>query len=266
MQKQNNTVTQALILAAGLGSRLLDRTRNLPKALVQINDRPILDYQLEALYDNSVRTIYLVVGYQGDKIRQHVHQFWAKRMNVNFIENEIYRSSNSSYSFWLASSYLSGAPYLHLNCDVIFSADLVARLLAARQHNVIVLDRKTRLADNMEQVILDGNRIVKMQNMFMKQAQGKAAGLAKLSPKAVHWLRKRVKKYIENADTNQNFYGVIREAVEVLDFYVLDAGDDLILEVNTKSDLETASRILAANDIFTDFHFNSTYFRAAMMV
>ncbi|HEX9653469.1 MAG TPA: NTP transferase domain-containing protein [bacterium] len=264
MRKTNSPVKQALILAAGLGSRLLDQTRALPKALLEVNERPILDYQLEALYDNGIRKIYIVVGYQGEKIRQHVHQFWANRMNVSIIENEMYRSSSSSLSFWLASDYLGDAPYLHINCDLIFSSELVARLVATRQHNVIVFDRQARLADNMELVTLGGNRIQKMQRRFKKRVDGKAFGLAKFSPKTVNWLQGRIQKYFDGADSDQHLFGLVAEAIAVRDFYVLDAENDLILEVNTKSDLDAANRVLADMQLFTDFHFNSKYFRAAI--
>jgi choline kinase len=262
MSKQNNPVKQALILAAGLGSRLLDRTRSLPKALVEVNDRPILDYQLEALYNNGIRKIYIVVGYEGDKIRQHVHQFWANRLNVSIIENELYRSSNSSLSFWLASDYLGDAPYLHVNCDLIFSPDLVAQLISMRQHNVIVVDRHARLAENSQRVTLDGNRILKLVQQKTKR-EAKSFGLAKFSPKTVVWLQQRIQKSFDGADSN-HFFGLIGEAVRVKAFYALEAESDHIFEVNTKPDLDAVNRVLADQSLFTDFHFNSKSFRAAI--
>ena len=63
---------KALILAAGFGSRLKDLTGEKPKALVPVNGRPILDYQLEALRQNNILDVVLVVGYQANVLRHYL--------------------------------------------------------------------------------------------------------------------------------------------------------------------------------------------------
>ena len=63
---------RALILAAGFGSRLLEHTTNIPKALVEMAGKPILEYQIEALLQNGIKSINIVIGYQGGKIIDHL--------------------------------------------------------------------------------------------------------------------------------------------------------------------------------------------------
>jgi len=60
---------KALILAAGLGSRLMHETKDLPKALVQVSGKAILSYQLDALISNSIHNIIIVLGKKGSLIK-----------------------------------------------------------------------------------------------------------------------------------------------------------------------------------------------------
>ena len=59
---------KALILAAGLGSRLENKTKHVPKALVTFEGRPILDFQIKALISNNIKDFIIVLGKEGDKI------------------------------------------------------------------------------------------------------------------------------------------------------------------------------------------------------
>ncbi len=62
---------QAVVLAGGLGTRLLPITRTVPKAMVRISGRPFLEYQLELLRTHGITDIVLCVGYLGDMIKAH---------------------------------------------------------------------------------------------------------------------------------------------------------------------------------------------------
>jgi NDP-sugar pyrophosphorylase family protein len=62
---------QAVILAGGLGTRLLPLTQSVPKAMVPVCGRPFLTYQLEYLAHHGVRNIILCVGYLGSGIESH---------------------------------------------------------------------------------------------------------------------------------------------------------------------------------------------------
>ena len=59
---------KVLILAAGRGSRLNNKTRNKPKALVEVDNIKLLDYQLNVLKKFNIKEICIVVGYKSKKI------------------------------------------------------------------------------------------------------------------------------------------------------------------------------------------------------
>ncbi|MFH1641364.1 MAG: phosphocholine cytidylyltransferase family protein [Nanoarchaeota archaeon] len=233
---------KALILAAGLGKRLGDNTKDIPKSLVEVNGKPILQYQLEAIKENGVSDIIIVIGHNGHRIKEYLaNNLQFSKLNFTFVENRIPDKSNSAYSLWLAKDQIKDTPYLHFNCDIILSSSLLKKLIDSVYPDVIVIDKKVQLKNNMEQVIMEGDKIVKMQNTLLDGAVGKGIGVAKLSPKNVQWLIQKIDEYLEKGDKNQNYYGIIRQAVNYLDFYGLDSGYELLFEINTEDDLKNVS-------------------------
>lgn len=235
-------VNKVLILAAGIGVRLLEITKDIPKCLVKVNNKPILEYQLEAIMANGIKNVVIVVGYKAKKIREVIASNKKfKNLNIKFIENKEYAESNSSYSFWLAKDEVKDTPYIHLNCDVILFADLLKKVIESKYDNVIVIDNKVKLLEGkMEQVVLDGDRIVKMDDKNVRNAIGKGSGIAKLSPENVKWLISKIGRYIADGDKDQNFYTFIRDCIHFKNFYGLYRGNSFIKEINTPKELKEA--------------------------
>ena len=233
---------KALILAAGLGSRLKGYTNQIPKALVSINNKPILAYQIDALISNNIDEIYIVIGYKGEKIIYYTKINYS-HLNITFIKNKEYDSSNSSYSFWLAHQYILDSPYVHLNCDIIISSMTIKRILTSEFDNVISMRTDHSLTDNMELVQLDNNKkIIKMNNEYFPEAIGKAYGIAKFSAESTNLLLNKLDKYLKLQDKNQNYYGLIRESVSELGYYVIECNDDILFEANTIVELKDVEK------------------------
>jgi choline kinase len=235
---------KALILAAGLGSRLKKKTQNIPKALIKIKSKPIISLQIEALKYNKIDQIGVVLGYKSDILKNYLLKT-HKDIKFSFFMNKDYELSNSAFSFYQAREYVKNISYIHLNCDVIFSKKLLSDLIMSKNKNVIALSKKISLKDNMEQVKLDLNKkILKMDNMKFKEAVFKAYGLAKFSAESTNYVLKKIKFYLEKNEKNKNYYGILRQAVLELDYYGINASDRSLLEVNTLSDLEIAIQTL----------------------
>ncbi len=103
------TITHAIISAAGMGSRLgLD----MPKCLVEIEGRSLIDYQLDLLSD--IPDVRIVVGFKEELVIEHVTKI---RKDVVFVRNPDYRSTTNSYSLHLATRGLK-EPFLSIDGDV----------------------------------------------------------------------------------------------------------------------------------------------------
>ena len=237
---------KALILAAGLGSRLKENTKNKPKAMVKIVSKPIISHQIESLKFNKIYKIGVVLGYKKDVLKNYLlsnHQ----DIDFSFFDNDEYETSNSAYSFYKAYEFIKSETYIHLNCDIIFSSELLKRIINSKYKNVIALSKNLKLKDNMEQVALDADtKILKMDNIKFNSATFKAYGLAKLSSESSNFIFKIIEEDIRRGDKKNNYYGIIRKAVLNLNYYGLDCNDDLLLEVNTLKDMEIVKNLVSS--------------------
>lgn len=116
--------TQVLILAAGRGSRLGPKTQDIPKPLLQIGPRTLVEHQLEMFANAGLGPVGMVVGYQADEIRATVG------IRAEYLENPRWATSNSMVSFSMARDWAHG-DLLILNCDVLPHPKILDRLLSA---------------------------------------------------------------------------------------------------------------------------------------
>ena len=107
---------KAIILAAGLGTRLRPMTDNTPKALVKVNQKPLIEYQIEFLKEKGIHDIIIVVGYLKEQF-----DYLKEKYGVRLIFNDKYADYNNFYSLYivkeeLANSYVIDADnYLFKN-------------------------------------------------------------------------------------------------------------------------------------------------------
>ena len=130
---------QAVILAAGQGTRLRPFTNECPKPLVGVQGKPMLHYQLEALDGAGVRECVIVVGWCADLIREAIGARFGN-VAISYVENEIYDRTNNIYSLWLARRSIVD-DILLLEGDLVFEPALLLDLLDTPYDNVAVVDR-----------------------------------------------------------------------------------------------------------------------------
>ena len=93
---------QAIILAAGMGKRLGELTRNNTKCMVKVNGTSLIDRILTQLSLLDLSKVIIVIGYKGDLLRNYIgHKY--KGLKIEYIENPVYDKTNNIYSLSLAS-------------------------------------------------------------------------------------------------------------------------------------------------------------------
>ena len=137
----------------------------------------------------------------------------------------------------MAKDYIKGGPYIHLNCDVLFSYKLLCSIIESSFNNIIAVRTDINLSNGMENVTIVKNKIMSMSLKNTPSANGKAFGLAKFSKNSTSLLIQKLKKYILIDDLNQNYYGMIRLAVKKRDYYCIMTDKYNLLEINTIRDL-----------------------------
>ena len=98
-------VKRAILIAAGLGSRLIPITLNTPKPLIRVKGKRIIESLLDALTEVGIEEIYIVRGYLGEQFDSLLYKY----PNIKFIENDKFNEANNISSVVLAKDYLSNA-------------------------------------------------------------------------------------------------------------------------------------------------------------
>ena len=130
---------KAIILAAGRGTRLRPLTDHVPKCLVQVQGKPLLQYALESLDRAGIQHCVIVVGYLWEQVqRQFGSRF--RNMHLTYIMNKRFLETNNLYSLWLARQEMDDDIFL-LEGDLLFEEDLLLDLSQSPHSDVAVVDR-----------------------------------------------------------------------------------------------------------------------------
>jgi L-glutamine-phosphate cytidylyltransferase len=175
----------AVILAAGRGSRLGSLSDDAPKCLVRAGGKPLLEWQLAALRNAGIGELAVVAGYRAEQI---------PRAGVTVLHNARWRETNMVGSLRCAGDWLSSTPCVVSYADIIYSATVVRRLMTARGDLAVTYDVNWRslwearfddpLSD-AESFRLDSRgRIIEIGNRAasLDEIEGQYMGLLKFTP------------------------------------------------------------------------------------
>ena len=119
---------QAIILAAGMGKRLGELTKENTKCMIRINGTCLIDRLLNQLDSLNLERIILVIGYQGKKLIEHIQSLPVKTP-VRYIENPVFDKTNNIYSLYLAKEQLQETDTLLIESDLIFDNSLFSKIV-----------------------------------------------------------------------------------------------------------------------------------------
>ena len=128
---------KAIIISAGQGTRLLPLTLKIPKCLVEVHGRTILDHQIAALRGAGIERIVVVGGYRANQIAEHLAGS-GQSSDVELVCNPFWSVASSIGSVWAAQAILQG-PFCLLNGDTIFDASVIREALHEMRPGVNLL-------------------------------------------------------------------------------------------------------------------------------
>lgn len=158
-------ITRAMIMAAGFGTRMRPLTNKIPKPLVKVQGRALIDHVMDRLVEAGVKTIVVNIHYMGDQIKAHVE----KRKDVEIIiSDETDAILDSGGGIFKALPHFKGEPFFHANADTVWvegASHALTRLKAA--WNPAEMDALMLLASTVTTVCYDG------RGDFMMDADGR---------------------------------------------------------------------------------------------
>ena len=151
---------QAIILAAGMGKRLGELTKENTKCMIEVNGEKLIDRMLSQLSQLSLERVVIVVGYQAENLKKHIGNRYDGKLKIEYILNPIYDKTNNIYSLALAKKELQEDDTLLLESDLVFESRMIKLLTENPYPNLALVAKYETWMDGTMVRIDDDNNIV----------------------------------------------------------------------------------------------------------
>ncbi len=149
---------QAIILAAGMGKRLKELTKDNTKCMIKVNGVTLIERMLRQIEKRHLSRIVVVVGYEGQKLMEYINSLGIQTPVV-YVENPIYDKTNNIYSLALAKEFLRQDDTLLLESDLIFEDSVIDELISDPRDTLALVDKYESWMDGTCMKLGEGDRI-----------------------------------------------------------------------------------------------------------
>ena len=204
---------QAIIMAAGKGSRLGQLTKDKPKSFVEVKGIKLLEYNIALLHEYGITDIVVVTGYMSEKIEELCKNITG----VRCVFNPFYEQVNVLGSFYI------GMPYIHediiyMHADTLCAPSIFDRLIHKLADIVLPIDYKVCDEEAMK-VRTDENKVVEIsKNISCSEAEGEFIGIAKISKEALVDIKYATKVLMQKKEFTSYFEGAIEYLINHKDY------------------------------------------------
>lgn len=228
---------RAIILAAGISSRIFELTKGLPKGLMEIGGEPVVGRIIRLLREAGVDDITLVVGYREELFRERFPE-------CTFVTNPEYRSTNTCVSLELALKAAETSNVFVINGDVWFEDTILKQMLSCGHQTVAAVSRHPLCDEEIKVNVRDGLVTTIGKHLNDEIAYGEAFGIYLMSPKFSVYM-KRALNLLNNPKV---FYEAAMDHLlaggHVMN--ILDVGDAVVQELDFPSDYENLMKTISA--------------------
>ena len=224
---------RAIILAAGLGTRLRPMTDNTPKALIKVKDKPLVEYQIEFLKEKGIDEIIVVVGYLHEQF-----DYLKEKYNVKLVFNEKYAEYNNFYSLYLVKEFLADSYVIDAD-NYLFKNMFRADITRSTYFSVYREDCEN------EWFLIYGDDY-KVQDIIVDSKAGRIlSGVSfwdkKTAEKIVNFIDE---SYASNEFMNLYWDNMVKDNIKKLDVYVEELEPNSIYEIDSVKDYKKLEEIL----------------------
>jgi len=226
---KKTTLKTALILAGGRGTRLEEHTEDLPKPLVPINGKPILERIIEWLKENGVENIIIGVAYKKEMIKNYFGDGKEFGVNIKYVEHSEKGGTEDAFKKDIEKSGIADENFYAMNGDQITDLDLQEIAKTHLKKNATVTIATVNLRTNFG--VIETN---KNQQIIEFKEKGE-----------IYVFNKKIKNYLEGGNIEENAFRKLIKEGKIYSFNHEGAW----LTVNNKKELEQAEEFLQGNNL-----------------
>lgn len=224
---------RAILLAAGMGTRLRPLTLNTPKSLIEVNGKPLLERQVEFLKEKGINEIIVLTGYLNDKF-----EYLKEKYGVKLVYNDKYNVYNNVYTMYLVKDYLADS-YV-IDADVYINRNFIDNKVKDSTY----FTAYKRDVKNEWLLNFDDNK--KVQSIDIITGEGYIlSGVSYWSLEDGKAIAKELEKVIEKGDFKDLYWdGIVKSNLDKLNVHINIINEDDIYEIDNLEDLEAVKRIV----------------------
>ena len=241
-------ITTAVLLAAGTGTRLQPLTLDAPKCLTEVGGIPILQRLVENLREQGFKRLVVVTGHFGDRIEDYL-KLYAADLQIDYVFNPDYRTTNNSYSLWLARTQIRES-FLLVESDLVFESAMLDNMLKPNKMAVSTMlpwMNGTTVELSSENHVITFN---KGEDICDYAHQYKTVNIYSISLESWGKIEEQLGQYVSEGKLNDYYEVVLAEMVAngslTFDAVLFDAGR--WYEIDTRTDLLAAENMVAKMD------------------
>lgn len=237
---------KAIILAAGVGSRIRPLTDNTPKSLLMVGGKPILERMISHIESVGIKEILIITGYLEDQIKNFVAEKFP-HLDIEFIRNDKYSSTNTGYSLMLAKDFVNGDDFVKFDADVVFEKEVLARLINHPHSTCLSIDKNIHLEKEEVKVICDeNNKVLKVgKKLDPKLSKGESIGIEKISKEAGALLFDILTEMMKDEKNHNEYYDDSYTTLveKGIPFHAVDITGLKWVEIDTHEDYQHANTL-----------------------
>jgi choline kinase len=237
---------KAVILAAGIASRLRPLTDHTPKCLLQVAGKSLLERTIDAVVSNGIRDIVIVTGYLREMLEDFVVRSYPE-LDITFVHNKDYASTNNIYSLWLTKDAVKNDSLLLLDSDILFDSHIITRLLESGYDSCLALNSHKLGEEEIKVIAAPDKKVVEIsKTCAIDDALGESVGIEKMSPAFVKALFAEMDAMILKEGLSNVFYELAFERMirQGAALYVVDTTSLFSMELDTVEDFEHAKELM----------------------
>jgi len=235
---------KAVILAAGMGTRLRPLSNNIPKAFVEIDNVPLIIRSLENIKSFNIKDVIIVVGYKGDYFKKKISNKY-KKIKIKYVLNEDFSNTGSMYSLSKTEGFVDD-DILLFESDLLYEKKAIQCLLDSKEPNEILVATLSGSGDEVYIVVNENNELINLGKSITnkKDTIGELVGISKLSLDFLTELYKLAKVDYDNNNLNYHYEEVIFKLSKTYPIKCELIRDLNWIEIDNLEDLNRAKNII----------------------
>jgi len=231
-----------LIYAAGRGSRMKHHTNTIPKCLLKINGKTIIEHQVESCLKAGLRDIVVILGYKGEAIKRILGR------KARYVWNKKFATTQTLYSLHCSRKACKGQAVIHIDGDNYFDPSLLKRIVKSPLQNAQLIDFNVKLDEEATKAVVMDKRLRYVDKSIpLHIASGECVGILKLGSSMSRKLYEQARKFARQRRFDSHVHNGMNKLL--LDNFVaaIPTNNAYWIEIDFEKDLARAREMAQTN-------------------